>query len=156
MNQNVYKKQCGSGHPKLTVFGTPTMIVLGPCLAPGGLQMAAWRPGPGPRGRGNLTTVLCFQWLDPTIKGEPGAQTVAAAAMVFKWAFLVRHQILLHLLPKLLRVRLRCALRSDTFGLRFGLRFALRLGVRFVVQFDGFVSDVVTDVICDIQNQQVI
>ena len=78
------------------------------------------------------------------MEGEPGAQTVAAAAMVFKWAILVRHQILLHLLPKLLRVRLRCALRSDTFGLlfglRFGLRFALRLGVRFVVQFDGLVS----------------
>ena len=27
------------------------------------------------------------------MEGEPGAQTVAAAAMVFKWAILVRHQI---------------------------------------------------------------
>ena len=83
--------------------------------------------------------------------GEPGAQTGAAAAIVFKWAILVRHQILVHLLPKPLRIFLRCALRSDTFGLCFGLR----LGVRFVVQFDGLVSDVVTDVICDIKTQQI-
>ena len=89
------------------------------------------------------------------MEGKPGAQTGAAAAMVFKWAILVRHQILLHLPPKLLRVRLRCALRSDTFGLRFGLRFAVRLGVRFIVQFDGLVSDLLTDVICDIKNQQI-
>ena len=68
----------------------------------------------------------------------PGAQTVAAAAMVLKWAFLVLHQILLHSPPELVRVRLRCGVRSDTFGLRFGLRLGLRLGVRFVVQFDGF------------------
>ena len=33
------------------------------------------------------------------MEGAPGAQTVAAAAMVFKWAILVRHQILLHLPP---------------------------------------------------------
>ena len=33
---------------KIDVFGTPAKIVSGPCLAPGGLQMAAWRPGPCP------------------------------------------------------------------------------------------------------------
>ena len=72
------------------------------------------------------------------MEGKPGAQTGAAAAMVFKWAFLVRHQILLHSPPELLRVRLRCGVRSDTFGLRFGLRFGLLLGVRIAAQFGGF------------------
>ena len=33
---------------KTDVFGTPAKIVLVPCWALVGLQMAAWRPGPGP------------------------------------------------------------------------------------------------------------
>jgi hypothetical protein len=118
---------------KINVFGTPAKIVLGPCLAPVGLQIAAWRPGPGP-GAEEIDYSSSFSKAGSAMGGEPGAQTVAAAGMRFKWAFLVRHQILLHFPAELLRVRLQCDVRSDTFGLRFGLR----LGVRFVVQFDGF------------------
>ena len=47
------------------------------------------------------------------MEGEPGAQMGAAAAMVFKWATLLRHQIFVHLLPSPLRIPLQSALQSD-------------------------------------------
>ena len=76
------------------------------------------------------------------MEGEPGAQTVAAAAMVFKWAILVRHQILFHLPSKLLE-SVSDAL-SDPIHLVSALVSALVSDlvsdwvVRFAAQFDGF------------------
>ena len=45
--QNVYQQEY-IWTSKINAFGIPAKIVLGPCLAPMGLQMAAWRPGFGP------------------------------------------------------------------------------------------------------------